>query len=750
MALPEGFRRTFFKNVSFPLLLVLLLTLCAAAASLWLTSRQINANVVRREQETVRASVAQRLHELAVQQYSITAWPPLYAQLIRPTLDRQWLDENVGGWLYTVFHHQQVYLLNARRQGIYAAIEGLSVSPQAPVPLLAQAARLIDAASRLPANTPLAARDNHVSLTPTRKLVPRGFAAFARIAGQPVVIAVSPVRPPASATGPVSYLLSVVPLDAAFINDLSNHHLLNPLNFSDHPPGRRETALTLVDPQGQTVSFLRWRPQHPGAEVLRAIWPVIPPLAILLLGVIAWMMRAIWRSALRLRQTLIALQASEAQALHVAYHDVLTGLPNRAMLDDRLAQALAYTSRQSDCVALLALDLDRFKQVNDSLGHHGGDALIKAVATRLCGLVREGDVVARTGGDEFLILLRDVKGREAVRALGLRIIDAVKQPFALGGRDIFIGVSIGVALAPADAIEKEDLKRKADIALYAAKARGRDGFQWFEQSLDESLRAREALADDLRAALQHKDTLTLHFLPQVDITGEQIVGFEAQLRWQHPQHRYLSSSQLLRVAEESGLSIALGEWMLTQSCRVAQQWPDRFIAVSITPVQFYSPDFVERAAAILQAQQCDPSRIELGINESVLFNQDAYSLGILLALRASGFTITVENFGVRYASIRHLNHFPVDKIKIDPSFIQHMGQDDNAAAIVESVIRLGHAMGVSVTARGVDSEEKRAALEQVGCNELQGPLFSKALSEASVATLLSAADSASSPVDGGR
>ncbi|CAJ0992875.1 hypothetical protein SODG_002375 [Sodalis praecaptivus] len=156
MALPEGFRRTFFKNVSFPLLLVLLLTLCAAAASLWLTSRQINANVVRREQETVRASVAQRLHELAVQQYSITVWPPLYAQLIRPTLDRQWLDENVGGWLYTVFHHQQVYLLNARRQEIYAAIEGLSVSPQAPVPLLAQAARLIDAASRLPANTPLA------------------------------------------------------------------------------------------------------------------------------------------------------------------------------------------------------------------------------------------------------------------------------------------------------------------------------------------------------------------------------------------------------------------------------------------------------------------------------------------------------------------------------------------------------------------------------------------------------------------
>lgn len=432
MALPEGFQRTFFKNVSFPLLLVLLLTLSAAAASLWLTSRQINTNVVRREQKTVRASVAHHLHELAVQQYSITAWPPLYAQLIRPRL-----DENVGGWLFTVFHHQQVYLLNARRQGIYAAIDGRSVSPQVLVPLLPQAARLIDAASRRPENAPLAARDNHVSLTPTRRLVPRGFAVFARIAGQPAVIAVSPVRPPAGGTGPVFYLLSVVPLDAAFINDLSNRHLLNPLSFSDNPPSRRETALTLVDPQGQTVSTLRWRSQHPGAEVLRAIWPVIPPLAILLFGVIAWMMRAIWQSARRQHQTLIALQASEAQALHVAYHDVLTGLPNRAMLDDRLAQALAYTSRQSDCIALLALDLDRFKQVNDSLGHHGGDALIKAVATRLCDLVREGDMVARTGGDEFLILLRDVKAREAVRALGLRIIDAVKQPFALGGRDIF-------------------------------------------------------------------------------------------------------------------------------------------------------------------------------------------------------------------------------------------------------------------------------------------------------------------------
>lgn len=198
---------------------------------------------------------------------------------------------------------------------------------------------------------------------------------------------------------------------------------------------------------------------------------------------IAWMMRAIWRSALRLRQTLIALQA-----LHVAYHDVLTGLPNRAMLDARLA----YTSRQSDCTALLALDLDRFKQVNDSLGHHGSDALIKAVAARLCGLVREGESGVAHRRDEFLILQRNVKVRQDVRALGLRIIEAVKQPFHLGGHDIFIGVSIGVALAPADAIEKEDLKRKADIALYAAKARGRDGFPWFEQSLDESLRARSS------------------------------------------------------------------------------------------------------------------------------------------------------------------------------------------------------------------------------------------------------------------
>ncbi|MBT9432910.1 EAL domain-containing protein [Candidatus Sodalis endolongispinus] len=231
------------------------------------------------------------------------------------------------------------------------------------------------------------------------------------------------------------------------------------------------------------------------------------------------------------------------------------------------------------------------------------------MATRLSTLVREGCLVARTGGDEFMILQRDVKARQDVRALGLHIIDAVKQPFHLGGHDIFIGVSIGVALAPTDAIEKEDLKRKAGIALYAAKSRCRDGFQWFEQSQDESLRAREAIARDLRAELRLPEALSLHFLPQVDITGERIVGFEAQLRWQHPQHRYLSSSQLLLTAEESGLSIALGEWMLTQSCRIAQQWPDRFIAVSITPVHFYSPDFVERVLAILQVQQCDPSRI---------------------------------------------------------------------------------------------------------------------------------------------
>lgn len=383
-----------------------------------------------------------------------------------------------------------MYLLNAHRQGIYAAVNGQGVAPQAVLPLLPLAAPLIAAASRLPQNALLAARENSAHLTPALQLVPRGLVAFARVAGQPVVLAVSPVRAPAGATGPVFYLLSVVPLDDTFINTLSHRHWLNPLRFSATPQSRRETALTLIDPQGQPVSAIRWRPQHPGAEVLRATWPVILPIAVLLLAVIAWMMRTIWQSALRLRQTVIAPQASEAQALHVAYHDVLTGLPNRAMLDDCLAQALAYPARQSDCTALLALDLDRFKQVNDSLGHHGGDALIKAVAARLCTLVSEGCLVARTGGDEFLILQRDVKARQDVRALGLLIIDAVKQPFQLGGHDIFIGVSIGVALAPTDAIEKEDLKRKADIALYAAKARGRDGFQWFEQSLDESLRAR--------------------------------------------------------------------------------------------------------------------------------------------------------------------------------------------------------------------------------------------------------------------
>lgn len=227
----------------------------------------------------MRASIAHHLHELAVQQYSITAWPPGYAQLIRPAPDRQWLDENVGGWLFTVFHHQQVYLLNAHRQGIYAAVDGRVVSPQAVLPLPPQAAPLIDAASHLPEDATLAAHDNSACLTPTLQLVPRGFAAFARIAGQPAVIAVSPERPPAGGAGPAFCLLNVVPLDAAFIDDLSNRNMLNPLTFSDRPLSRRETALTFVDTQGQAVSAIRWWPPHPGAEVLHAIWPVLPPVA---------------------------------------------------------------------------------------------------------------------------------------------------------------------------------------------------------------------------------------------------------------------------------------------------------------------------------------------------------------------------------------------------------------------------------------------------------------------------------------
>ncbi|WP_420223534.1 putative bifunctional diguanylate cyclase/phosphodiesterase [Pigmentiphaga litoralis] len=428
----------------------------------------------------------------------------------------------------------------------------------------------------------------------------------------------------------------------------------------------------------------------------------ILPLLLVVLAVIVLAMgllaRRLWKSAVRLSQSVIELRASEAQAQHLAFHDVLTGLPNRALFDQRLAESLAAT-RPGERVGLLLLDLDRFKQVNDTLGHHAGDAWLKQAAARLSALARPEDTVARLGGDEFVLIRPRMTERTDIEALARAIVDAIRKPFYLLGNEIFGSTSIGIAIAPDDGQDRVDLVRRADIAMYAAKREGRDRYRRFEPAMDETVKRRQVIADDLRVALLDARGLDVHYQPQVDGRGA-VVGLEALVRWTHPVRGTITPDEFIPVAEETGLIMPLGEWILRQACRTARQWPQWFMAVNLSPVQLRSADFAMRAIEIVEAEHCNPSQIELEVTEGVLVGEDPVSNMALARLRRAGFKVALDDFGTGHSSLSYLRRFEVDKIKIDRSFTQNLCSDANSAAIVGSVVALGRAMGITVTAEG--------------------------------------------------
>jgi diguanylate cyclase (GGDEF)-like protein len=385
--------------------------------------------------------------------------------------------------------------------------------------------------------------------------------------------------------------------------------------------------------------------------------------------------------------------------------------------------------------------MDRFKYVNDTLGHAAGDALICEFGCRIAEIVRSTDIVVRLGGDEFAILCVEIRGQNDIETLCQRILEAVRRPFNLIGTHIFIGVSIGVSTTGPAGSDRVDLMRKADIALYRAKADGRDCCRLFTPSMDDAVKMRGTIEEELRAALATGEGLLVHYQPQVSCTSQRMVGLEALVRWQHPTRGLISPQQFIDVAEETGLICRLGEWVLQQACTVSCRWPDLFMAVNFSPVQFRSPGFCDRVLSIVRESGADPRRIELEVTESVLLDDGNLVRDALERLRAAGFRVALDDFGTGYSSLSYLRRFQVDKIKIDRSFVQPLWQSVEAAAIVTAVLTLGHSMGLSVTAEGVETPEQHRFLEAAGCDMMQGYLFSPAVPEDRIAEMLAARQS---------
>jgi diguanylate cyclase (GGDEF)-like protein len=426
---------------------------------------------------------------------------------------------------------------------------------------------------------------------------------------------------------------------------------------------------------------------------------------------------------------------AEAQIEHMAHHDALTNLPNRMLLQQELQRALRWVARGQK-LAVLFLDLDNFKGINDTLGHAVGDELLKAVAARLRACLRETDIVARLGGDEFIVVQTPIEEPSDAAALAKRIRHAFSAPCDLGDHQIAIDTSIGIALAPNDGVDPEVLLKNADMALYDAKGAGRGTFRYFEQAMNARVMERRALELELRRAFVNGE-FELHYQPLISIEDGRITGCEALLRWRHPTRGLVPPKSFIPLAEEIGLITRLGEWVIRTACSEAAAWPsDVTISVNVSPVQFRNQNLTQVITNALASAGLKGSRLCIEITENVLMDQTDAAIATLHQLRALGVKIAMDEFGTGYSSLSYLQKFPFDKIKIDRSFISELSTKEGATAIVRTVTGLAVSLRMATTAVGVETEEQREMAQSLGCTEMQGFVISRPLPAGEIASLL--------------
>jgi diguanylate cyclase (GGDEF)-like protein len=422
---------------------------------------------------------------------------------------------------------------------------------------------------------------------------------------------------------------------------------------------------------------------------------------------------------------------AEAHVARLASEDPLTGLPNRRIFRTALDQI----SRQQDSgdpsrkheFAVLFLDLDRFKVVNDTLGHRIGDMLLQEVARRLKGVLRTDDVLARLGGDEFAIVVRSFESRAGLESLANRLVESVVQPYEINDYRIRSSVSVGIAVGPGDGGNADDLLMAADLALYAVKGTSRGTFQFYHSSMNRDLNDRRQIEVDLREAIEHKE-LELHYQPIVNVRGNVVSGFEALARWRHPAKGMVPPAVFIPVAEDSGLIVPLGEWALMEACRNAAQWPgDLKVAVNLSPVQFTAPNLFETIEQTLAKTGLAPHRLELEITERIFMENSENTLATLRRIKELGVRIAMDDFGTGYSSLSYLRSFPFDKIKVDRAFVSDLSERNEHVVIVQAVVSIARALGMTTTAEGVETEAQHQFLAALGCDEVQGYLFSPAV-----------------------
>jgi len=653
------------------------------------------------------------------------------AQNIRVKFDPNWAKQRFGLWLKTYFDHDQVFIFDGSDKPIFSQLgrEALEASWfEHAQPDLASVLDYM--------------RGRNPALHGALRLVepnakPDGLhsqaAVIRSILGQPAVIAAAAVAPvggiPVAFDNAAPIMMSVKFIDSDALAGIGSQlRLTNLRKFDGEPVPPTDLTYELNGPLGKPIARFAWTPKQPGAEIVSS---VIPFIAVALAGftlLAAFVLRY-------MRRTAIAIAAGESRLRHLAMHDPLCGLPNRIFFGERLEAVIEEVRAGSSPAAVFYIDLDHFKDVNDTLGHPVGDELIRNVTLRLSHTLRGDDLVARLGGDEFAVISSIGDGSINMMTVAQRIIAAICAPYVINQQNIIIGASIGIAVIDRKCGTAADIMRYADMALYRAKNEGRNRACIYDAAMDADLSNRKLLEGDLREAIEN-DSLILLYQPIVNKSGETVVGVEALCRWTHPTRGEIPPSEFIAVAEHSGLIIELGAWVLRRACLDGKAWPDLTLSVNVSPLQFRRTDFFDVVQNTLSETAFDPARLEIELTESVLLgNVDTAEAG-MMRLKALGVRLALDDFGTGYSSLLYLRRLPFDKLKIDRSFVRSIEKAADAAAIVHAVVSLGRGLGMKVTAEGVETADQQLFLRAAGVHFMQGYRFGKAVSAAEITARL--------------
>ncbi|QKD05432.1 bifunctional diguanylate cyclase/phosphodiesterase [Mesorhizobium loti] len=638
--------------------------------------------------------------------------------------NQAWMAENLSVWMYSYYGHNRVYVLDDASRPVHAMREGKVVSPDLYAEDETALRPTVEKLRGLIARPP----DATGAGGPV-KMVAEDLVA---LGGKPAILSIMPLVPSSDrvtqARGSEYLHVSVEFINDTVIGKIAEKYLLDGAHLLPLSQSVGSAAIPLMDSRGVILGYIGWDQERPGLTLIRKAGPALIAGMLLAAGALAFLLR-------RLRRTSLALQTSQADAQYLAFHDTLTGLPNRALFEDRLLRALLTTGRDTARMALLYLDIDRFKHVNDTLGHPAGDELVRQTAARLQRMVREIDTVARLGGDEFAIILVDIRDTRVAEDISERLLRKLQEPFRLMDDQVFVSASIGIALASGPKVDADDLLRKADIALYEAKKNGRGRYQVFAGDMDDLLLRKRKVENALRRALRGGTEIKLAYQPIFAADGRTIVGAEALIRWAHEIHGALPPQQFIAIAEERGMIGELGQWVLREACRFAADTQLPWVAVNVSPLQLRDAGFAGQVVSILAETGLSPARLQLEITESVLLENNDTTRMVLEALRRSGVGVVLDDFGTGYSSLNYLRRHVIDKLKIDRSFVRLLDEDSSSAAIVKALIDLAIALDVEVTAEGVETEEQKALLVGMGCHQMQGYLLAPPLEPAQLLLL---------------